>query len=137
MIYEPAEDSFLLKSVLEKEIKTANSVLEIGIGSGYLSESLANVSKSFVGVDINQEAVTETQKRVNGTILQSDLFSNVPKKRYDVVVFNPPYLPKHKADGEEAVATVGGKHGYEVILRFIRKLSDFLHPNGSCYLLFS
>lgn len=137
MIYEPAEDSFLLKRVLEKEVQKARSALEIGVGSGYLSEYLDAVSKSFVGVDINPEAVRETKKRVKGNVLQSDLFAKVPKKRYDVIVFNPPYLPKHRADGEEALATVGGKHGYEVIMRFIQELSDFLDPKGSCYLLFS
>lgn len=137
MIYDPAEDSFLLKKVLEKEVKKANSSLEIGVGSGYLSEYLDAISKKFVGVDINPEAVKETKKRVKGMVLQSDLFSKVPKNRYDIIIFNPPYLPKHRADREEALATVGGKHGYEVIIRFIQELSDFLLVKGSCYLLFS
>lgn len=137
MIYEPAEDSFLLRKVLEKEEKKANSVLEIGIGSGYLSEYLDSITKDFVGVDINLQAIQETKKKVKGKILKSDLYTSVPKKEFEIIVFNPPYLPKSAADGEEALATVGGTHGYEVILRFINELSDYLHPQGRCYLLFS
>jgi HemK-related putative methylase len=137
MIYEPAEDSFLLRKVLEKEVKHANSVLEIGVGSGYLSEYLDSITKDFVGVDINPQAIQETEKKIKGKVIESNLFEKVPKKKYDIIVFNPPYLPKSAADGEEALATVGGKHGYEVIVRFISELSDFLDPKGAGYLLFS
>jgi methylase of polypeptide subunit release factors len=57
MLYEPAEDSFLIKKSVETLAR--GSVLEIGIGSGILSETALNSRKvtSVIGVDIKQEAI--------------------------------------------------------------------------------
>ena len=61
------------------------------------------------------------------------LFSKV-KGKFDLIVFNAPYLPN---DGEKNLALDGGVNGNELILRFLKKLRAHLKTNGDCYLLFS
>ncbi|MBI2056876.1 methyltransferase, partial [Candidatus Pacearchaeota archaeon] len=104
-IYLPAEDSYLLSKVLGKEIPELLKknehlqFLEIGSGSGILLETAKKLGikrEHIFGADINQEAV-EHCKSLDFNCIYSDLFENVQGK-YDIIVFNPPYLP---ADARE------------------------------------
>ena len=113
------------------------SVLDIGTGSGVLAVEAAKKAKRVVGVDIDEKAVKYCKKNVKNKkikFLKSNLFKNV-KGRFDLIVFNPPYLPKDKDDKD--IAHCGGKHGYEVIEKFLREVDDYLEPDGKILLLFS
>jgi len=141
MVYEPAEDSFLLKKEVEK--KAIGDVLEIGTGSGILASAAAknkNVS-SVIAVDIKNEAIEYCLEHVKDkkiTFIVSDLFFKVPKKKFDTIIFNPPYLPEEKGESWDLATEVsGGKHGYELVERFLSEVNDFLSTDGIILLLFS
>ncbi|HII72436.1 TPA: methyltransferase [Candidatus Woesearchaeota archaeon] len=141
MVYEPQEDSYLIQAAVKKYVK--GEVLEIGTGSGILAETAAmkrNV-KSVLAVDIDKEAIAHCRKKVKGEKVQfiiSDLFSKVPKKKYDLVMFNPPYLPADEREPADlALATTGGKKGYELTVRFLDSVADYLKDDGCVLLLFS
>ena len=55
--------------------------------------------------------------------ITSDLFDKIPKnKKFDIVAFNPPYLPEDKREDKESqLTTTGGKKGNEITLRFLKK----------------
>ncbi len=55
--------------------------------------------------------------------------------KFDIILFNPPYLPQEKA--ERNIALEGGKKGYEIIAKFLERLPDFLDDDGICLLVFS
>jgi len=136
MIYEAGEDSYLLESVVKKYAK-GKRVLDMGSGSGIQAKAALNSgAKEVLAVDIDAESVKELRKRGLNTI-KSDLFKHV-KGKFDLIIFNPPYLPLDKREDKESrKATTGGKRGDEVILRFLGSVSRYLDKDGKILLLVS
>jgi len=147
-VYEPDEDSFFLLDNLKTEISSLLpdndrknlSLLDMGAGSGYLGFEMAKLGLDVSLVDINSLAVTYMQLIIESNDLQiplyeSDLFEKVPLKKFDVIIFNTPYLPN---DGEfDDSALHGGVHGYETACRFIDQVTNFLSETGFILLLTS
>jgi release factor glutamine methyltransferase len=137
-IYYPREDSIMLAEQLEKE--EGKKILDMGCGSGFLS--ILAAKKNFVtSVDINAKACRTAKNNamkneVNIEVIHSDLFSRV-SGRFDIIVFNPPYLPDIEEDELKDISYHGGKTGREVIEKFIEKAKDFLEENGKILLLIS
>ncbi len=137
-IYKPAEDSYLMEGILKKYIKDKKiKCLEIGIGSGIQLRTLKEMGvKDILGVDINKEAVLHCRKQ-GFNCLPSDLFNNV-KEKFDLIIFNPPYLPKDKKEPESSqIATTGGKLGSEITNKFLKQAKEHLTPSGKIFLLTS
>ena len=130
MIYMPEEDSFLLAKFVREYAK--GKVLDIGCGSGILMEVALEKTKDVIGVDIDKEAV-EYCKKKKLNVSYSDLFENV-KEKFDLIVFNPPYLPEDEIKDKDLI---GGKHGYELIEKFFNEVDKFLNKNGKILILFS
>lgn len=140
LVYEAAEDSWLLGKVVAEEISSGEFVLEVGCGSGYIAGLLVEeVGVDVVGVDINPHACRETFSRGIQSV-RGDLVAGFGDETFDVVVFNPPYLPWDPDlawDDWFDVAVVGGESGREVIARFIRGVRRVLRPDGVVFLLVS
>jgi len=136
MIYKPREDSFLLVKELKKYAK-GKSVLDIGCGSGIQGKAaLASGASSVLFADINQEAVRELKKEGLNAI-ESDLFLNI-KQKFDIIAFNPPYLPEEKKeDKESSLTTSGGKKGDEITLKFLKQAKSHLNKAGIILLVLS
>ncbi|MFB6215986.1 MAG: methyltransferase, partial [Candidatus Aenigmatarchaeota archaeon] len=76
--------------------------LDIGTGSGILAVTMAKKGAEVVAADINPEALEAARDRADQEdtdikLVESDLFENI-EEEFDLIVFNPPYLP-----GEEGV----------------------------------
>ena len=140
-VYQPSEDSYLLTEILKKELsilleENPNlTFLEIGAGSGIHLETAYNsgVKKQNISsVDINLNAVSHCSS-LGFNCIQSDLFEKVPEK-YNMIIFNPPYLPEHKFD-ENPDTSAGKKQ--DIIVRFLQQAKNHLKPNGKIFLLLS
>jgi len=140
-VYEPAEDSFLLAKYATK---LRGRILEVGAGSGIvaLSAAATDMRNDVLGVDISPAAVecAKANAKRNGIsnceFIESDLFSKVPTgRKFDAILFNPPYLPTAKgeriANRVENAAYDGGKSGLSVFLRFARQVEGRLKPGGN------
>lgn len=137
MIYEPAEDSYLLENEVCK-LSREKKVLDIGSGSGILAMA-AKISgaRSVLATDIDDESLTNL-KRLGIKCVKSNLFSKLKGKKFDLIVFNPPYLPSDKREDEESArATTGGEKGDEIILRFLKDVKKHLNRQGVVLLLVS
>lgn len=136
MIYHPAEDSYLLERQVKKYAKN-KSVLDLGSGSGILAEaSIKAKAKSVLASDINPESINVLKKKKIPAI-RSNLFSKI-KGKFDLIVFNPPYLPQDSLeDKESSTITSGGKRGDELILKFLKQAKSHLNNNGIILLLVS
>lgn len=145
LVYEPAEDSFLLADATLKEAKPGMCILEIGTGSGFVSAVLlANLKDiRLVATEINPHAAHCA--KMNGVeVIRTDLFkglkSRSPETLFDLILFNPPYLPtskEEKVPGWLNYAFDGGTNGRETLDRFLDEIRDYLKPGGEILVLIS
>ncbi len=136
-VYEPADDTYLLLEAARNEVTPADSVLEIGTGCGLIAKILERRARYVVATDINPNAVVNA--RLNGVnAVEADLFGDLDYK-FDLVVFNPPYLPADNGALHDwyAKALVGGARGHEVVSAFISDVSRHLAPRGRALILIS
>ncbi len=147
-IYQPAEDTFLLLKAALKEARPEDVAIEIGCGRSLISREIAPLVKSILSTDINPHAV-RLAKEFGLEAVRADLFRGIAAE-FDLVIFNPPYLPTIKKDiiDEERVdeemargwlnfALDGGTTGRGVINRFLEDLKSHLSPKGRALLLIS
>lgn len=140
-VYEPAEDTFLLADNLM--VKQSDKVLEIGTGTGIISIIASKKTENVTAIDINKYAVECAQKnaKINQTPIDvrlGDLFGPVEDEKFDLILFNTPYLPTDEdemVNDELEAAWDGGKDGRSVIDRFIKDLSTHLNPRGHVQLV--
>jgi len=97
-----------------------------------------------VATDINDHALkcalknTIANKIYNIEFRQGNLFEAVIGRKFDLILFNTPYLPTNedeKIDQEINAAWDGGVDGREIIDQFINELKDYLNENGRVQLV--
>lgn len=149
-VYEPAEDSFLLIDALEKDLEYLNKknptfCLEVGSGSGVIITAFGMVFPNTVcfSTDINFKAClmshsTAKHNNVKMEAINMDLATCFVQNKFDVVIFNPPYVV---TDSEECgshgieASWAGGVKGREVTDRLLYMIPKILTPGGTFYLL--
>ncbi len=138
-VYEPAEDSRLLAETAVERIEDG-LVLEVGIGSGYVADRVASETDATVlGSDISPEACSRAREEGIETV-RGNLTQPFVADSFDVVLFNPPYLPtppEAEWDDPLEYALSGGPDGRKVIRPFLSDLGRVLRPDGRGYLLVS
>jgi len=137
-IYYPAEDSLLMLDAISDVPLEGKQVLDLGTGSGIFGIFCAVRRATVTIADIDEDALRHAVRAAESLELKvrpimSDLFSNV-RERFDVILFNPPYLPSTKIHDE---TVDGGARGLSLIRRFIRQLPNYLRERGAAFLLLS
>lgn len=142
-VYEPAEDSFMMVKVAlssDATLTPEDKVLEIGTGSGIISAFLKEKGCKVIATDISPYSV-KCAKYNNIEVIRCDLFSGISKKaKFDVIIFNPPYLltaEEEKIKGWINYAFDGGADGRKVINRFLNEVHNYLTENGRVLILVS
>jgi ribosomal protein L3 glutamine methyltransferase len=121
-------------------------VLDMGTGCGCIALAAAlNLPHASVdAVDISPAALKiaarnvrkyDLERRVR--LLHSDLFEDVPAAAYDLILANPPYVPRRQLAGlpaeyrsEPGLALVSGDDGLDAALRILQRASSFLARDG-------
>lgn len=115
--------------------RPVDRVLDLGCGAGTGALLLSRVARAVVGSDINPRAVALS--RVNAAIngirnvdfRQGDAFAAVEGETFDVVLSQPPFVPR--AEGvDQASALYGGRLGDEIALRMLAAAPRHLTPTG-------
>lgn len=126
--------------------ESVTSILELCTGSGCLSVMLADAfpNAHVDAVDISSDALAVAQRNVNDyqlqdriTLIESNLYAQVPPKKYDLIVTNPPYvnsdsmsrLPQEYLH-EPQIALAGGTDGMDLVRRIVEGASERLTKNG-------
>lgn len=124
--------------------KKGESVLEIGCGSGAIAISLAKKANAKVtAVDINPEAceLTKENAALNGVrieVLCGDMFEPIKKKKYNMIISNPPYIKSavietlmpEVRDHEPREALDGGEDGLDFYRRIAVEAPEHLKKGG-------
>ncbi len=113
--------------------------LDMGAGSGVGALRLAELGGQVTAVDINPAAARCT--RLNALlnhleasieVLEGDLFAPVAGRRFDLILFNPPYY-RGRPRNQQEQALFGG----DVMPRFAAQAADYLTERGEVWLLLS
>lgn len=142
MVYSPREDSYLLQKWVKKSC-SGKKVLDMGTGSGVQAITAAlNGAVKVVGVDVDDKAIKEAsdnalKKNVLVDFRKGCLFESIKKDEvFDIILFNPPYLPYDELAGEE-IDVSGGKKGNELTIKFLKKAKPYLVYTGKIFLILS
>ncbi len=137
-VYPPSEDTRLLLKAID--LRDASTFLEVGTGTGFVALHAA-VECEAVATDINPHAVAlsrlnATSNRLSLEIVRTDLLDGL-RGNFDVIAFNPPYLPDGGGRDWIEWSWSGGPDGNDVILRFLGQLGPHVAEDGVIYLLLS
>lgn len=130
--YLPAEDTYLLRDALAPF--TGKSCLEIGFGSGAV---LAGVSGRFqlpVGTDVLGLEEARLAAGPGVELVLADRATCFRDGVFDLVFFNPPYLPSAQI---EDLTVDGGPTGTEVAVSFLEEAMRALRDEGTVVALLS
>lgn len=132
----------LVEEVLK--VSKDKDVLDLCTGSGCIIISLMKYGSinSGLGTDISKNALAIARENanineVNVSFVESDLFSNIEDK-FDIIVSNPPYIPKDDISGlskevrvyEPHLALDGREDGLYYYRQIIKELKEYLRPKG-------
>ncbi|KAH9385445.1 release factor glutamine methyltransferase [Nematocida major] len=131
MFYPPSEDTYLMEDALRERPETGvKCIVEVGSGSGYISNVLSMLypSAHVISTDINPHATEETRRAccaINATAVRASMVEGI-KKKIDMAVFNPPYLPSEQKylHGDWIDRSwAGGADGMEITDKFFAETS--------------
>ena len=121
-------------------------ILDLCTGSGCLGILAAKhfTSATVDLADIDKEALKVASKNVayhqlEGRVapLFSDVFDQLPKQTYDIILANPPYVPVCEQSSlpseyhhEPEHALFAGEKGLDIAVRILAKAAQFLSPRG-------
>ncbi|MGK5068530.1 50S ribosomal protein L3 glutamine methyltransferase [compost metagenome] len=128
------------------EPDAVENILELCTGSGCLSIMMADAfpNATVDAVDISADALAVAKRNVDTYKLQdrvhlieSDLYANVPAKKYDLIISNPPYvnsasmgaLPQEYL-AEPQIALDGGSDGMDLVRKIIAGAAERLTDDG-------
>jgi ribosomal protein L3 glutamine methyltransferase len=125
---------------------TARQVLDLCTGSGCIAIATARYlpGSTVDAVDISAAALEiaagnlrkfDLEDRV--TLFQSDLFSALQGKQYDLIISNPPYVSRAEFDSlpdeyhaEPEIGLVSGQDGLDIVLRILAAAPAHLQESG-------
>lgn len=132
-MYLPDVDSFLLIDSLKDY--SGESALEIGTGTGIVSNFLLKNFKNVVSTDIDYDSVLYCKKQYSSeiTFICCDAATAIVSK-FDLIVSNPPYLPNDRFHDK---TIHGGRTGIEKTIHFIHSSISNLAKYGHMILIVS
>jgi release factor glutamine methyltransferase len=131
--------AFFAALIDSRSIGVGADVLDMGTGTGICALFAARIARRVVAVDINPAAVrcarinallNDLETRID--FREGDLFGPVAGERFDVVLFNPPFLLGTPKDDRDAAW-----RSSDVPERFAAGLALHLKPGGTALLLLS
>ena len=143
----PRPETEELAEWLLKNLKLPENprILDMGCGSGVLGLTLAAdlPGSQAVLADLSPAALDLARENAalleipNATFVESDLFSALAGRTFDLIVANLPYVPEtdrptlsKEVAHDPALALFGGPDGLDVIRRFVPAAKDHLAPGG-------
>jgi len=140
-LWPPSIDSLFFALLLEKHFgnsKNLKSIADVGSGTGFLGIYLSNINEGIKEVNfIDMFAspvflsqfnffINSKARKIKSTSVASDCFHEIAKKRFDLVICNPPYLPLLGISDFAKLNAVTGTYLLKEVLLESGKFSDQL-----------
>ena len=121
-------------------------ILDLCTGSACLPILMADAfpNAQIDAVDISPHALAVARRNVDDyalqdriTLIESDLYSRLPQRQYDLIISNPPYVNADSMDKlpqeyrhEPSLALAGGDDGMDLVRKIVAGAKQRLTPNG-------
>jgi HemK-related putative methylase len=135
----PRTGAFFADFIESHRLSAEAEVLDMGTGSGVCAVFAARHARRVVAIDINAAAVRCA--RLNATlnhlehrveVRHGDLFGPVAGERFDLILFNPPFLRGTPRDDRDRAW-----RSNDIAERFAAGVRDHLKPGGAALVLLS
>ncbi len=147
-VLSPRMDTERVVEVALEHINKKSKVLDLCTGSGAIAVSVAkNCGCKVIATDVSDDALVVAKQNAekNGVKInfkKSDLFSNLKRLKFDIIISNPPYIPSgdiEKLDDEvrcfdPIISLDGGITGLDFYDKIIREAPQKLYKNGMIFL---
>ena len=147
----PRQDTELLIDLVLKKYppKQEINILDLGTGSGIIGITLAKkIPKSHILIsDVSLKALKVAEKNIlnfklkNIRTIQSNWFKNIPPKKFDVIISNPPYIDEESSylnnpelSYEPKIALISKNNGLKDISHIIEESPNFLSKKGRVFI---
>ncbi|MBV1911486.1 MAG: 50S ribosomal protein L3 N(5)-glutamine methyltransferase [Kangiellaceae bacterium] len=127
------------------EYQSVENVLDLCTGSGCIAIACGQYFPDAIvdGGDISTDCIEVAEinrdrlQQDNVAFYQSDLFDNIPAKKYDIIVSNPPYVDAEDFDeipaeylAEPKLGLTSGNDGLELTRKILKQADEYLAEEG-------
>ncbi|MEC7885629.1 MAG: HemK family protein methyltransferase [Pseudomonadota bacterium] len=143
-VFSPRTESEIFISILENYIKDNMCLLELGTGTGAISIAIAlrfpNINITSVDKNIKAIECAKRNCKLNNvcnniSFLESDWFSSIKERKFDIIISNPPYLSKmnisrYKNLNDPEESLFAGDNGLLEIKSIIDSCKNYMHDKS-------
>jgi SAM-dependent methyltransferase len=132
-VWCPSIDTVLFAKALRGFLKKGYDLcsgIEVGCGSGFLTKYVLKKGddiENFTAVDINQYAIKSVMDNIDDSRLSvhcGDVLEYMNDKKYDLVIANPPYVPRPGSIDDNPY------EGVSLMKELIYRRSEYLNEDG-------
>ena len=136
----------LIENNFQPWIENVNDILDLCTGSACIAIASAKAfpEARIDASDISPEALQVAKINVlrhavedQIHLYESDLFTAIPQKKYDIIISNPPYVSVEEMQTlpieyshEPKMGLEAGKQGLDVVMHILKNAGYFLKPQG-------
>ncbi len=119
------------------DLCTGSGCLAILLAAAFPNAAIDAVDASIEALQVARINVEEYDLMGRINLIQSDMWQDIPKQQYDIIIANPPYvcqdsirtLPEEYRH-EPEIALAAGEDGLKYIHTILKKAAQFLSPEG-------
>jgi release factor glutamine methyltransferase len=148
LIPRPETEHLVEAAVASLNRKAAQTIIDVGTGSGAIAVSLAlELGRPVFASDVSEPALAIAARNAKThsasvEFFAADLLEALRPASIDLLVSNPPYVPGADAanmqtevrDWEPQVALFAGDTGFEIYRRLLSQAARVVKPGGRIYL---
>lgn len=116
---------------------TGSGCIAIACAQQFLEAEVDAVDLSLDALDVAQINIERHGLAERVFPISSDLFNDIPKDKYDLIVINPPYVDEEDLDDmpqefhfEPEMSLGSGADGLDITKRILAQAADYLTDNG-------